>query len=157
MTTNSLTHGRGRRPFFIVPILFILHSTVLSLHYLYSGPSPYASRGFDALWPQVLTIFIAAMFAYKIKTKYWGISIITLAVAGIPLSLIATIPTHTGLLVVSTWTLNFISASLLFAAYRHDSFDLTQLKLARVARFPSWAMMLIFVAVIVGIFLYWSR
>jgi phosphate/sulfate permease len=80
-----------------------------------------------------------------------------LAVAGIPLSLIATIPTHTGLLVVSTWTLNFISASLLFATYRYDYFDLTQLKLARVARFPSWAMMLIFVAMIVGIFLYWSR
>jgi hypothetical protein len=84
-------------------------------------------------------------------------SVITLAVAGIPLSLVATIPTQTGLLVVSTWTLNFISASLLFAAYLYDSFDLTQLKAARVAQFPSWAMVLIYVAMIVGIFLYWSK
>jgi hypothetical protein len=144
-----------RKPLFIVPMFLILHSTGLSLYTLYSGPSRYASHGFGALWPQLIPIFVAVVLAKSVKAKYWGISIIALAVAGVPVALVATIPSYAELLVAATLTLDFISASTLWMAYRYDSFDLSIF-----GRRKNSHLIMIwigFTVIMVGIFLYMAE
>jgi hypothetical protein len=60
-----------KKLFIIVPALFIIHSVVLSLISLYSGPSRYSSVGFNAIWPELFTLLVAIFIAKKIKAKYW--------------------------------------------------------------------------------------
>ena len=147
-----------KKPFIIIPALIILHSVVLSLVSVYSGPSRYALRGFSAVWPHLLTLLFAIFLAKKLKAKNWSISVIALALAGIPRALIATIPAETLVLVAITLLLDLISAAALFLAYRYDAFDFSLWEKGPRASKNSYLWKLIVLLVIIaGIFLYYGK
>jgi hypothetical protein len=145
-----------KKSLLIIPAILILHSVVLSFYSLNAGPSPYDSRGFNAVWPWFITLFLASFLIKKVKAKYWGISVYALVLAVLPRALIATIPDYTYHLVAATLILNCISASALLASIRYDSFDLSLWKINEASR-SSYLVIAICVVIMMGIFLYFGR
>jgi hypothetical protein len=146
-----------RKTLLIVLLLLIIHSIVLSIYTLYSGPSVYASQGFDAIWPKLFTLYVAIYLTIKLKAKYWGVSIISLSLAGFPHALIVTIPDYANVLIAITLVMDVISATALFAAYRYDTFDLSILEKGKVTWTSRLLIMVITLIIIVGVFLYYGR
>jgi hypothetical protein len=139
-----------------IPMILILHCAVLSLYLLYSGPSPYDFHGISAMWPQLFTLFGAIYLAKELKARYWGVSIIAVALASFPRALIATFPAYINVLVAATLSLDAISAAALLAAFRCDTFDLSLWQERQVSKTSrSWKIIIVLV-IIAGIFLYYG-
>jgi hypothetical protein len=133
----------------LIPSILILNSIVLSLYSLYSAPSHYAMPVIDVIWMHLFAILGAVFFALNVKAKYWGVSIIALALAGLPRALIDTIPVFTNILVAITLTLDTLAAAALFAAYRYDTLDLTRLESGKLSR-ASYLLLLLIALVIMA-------
>jgi len=102
---------------------------------------------------RVLYTSCCRIYCEELKASYWRISIITLALSGIPRSLIATFPAHTSFLVAMTLILNLTSAATLFMAFRRDAFDFSALEVRQPSGVFSLVMLLV---IILGIFLYFG-
>lgn len=141
----------------IIPGILVLHSVVLSLHLFYSGPSHYDSRGLSAILPQLCSLLVAAFLAYRVKAKYWGVSIVALALAGIPRALVATHPAHIYLLIVMTLVLDAVSATTLFVAFRYDKFGLSLWEGSHASWSSYLLKFVVLLVVLAGIIWYFGR
>jgi len=114
-----------KKPLIIVPVILILHSAVVALYTLYSGPSRYYGQRSFGIWLSILYPLIMIFLASKVKARFWGASIIMLGFSQLSEHLIHAFPTHMSLIVVITLIVDAISVAALFAASRYDSFDLS--------------------------------
>jgi hypothetical protein len=146
-----------KKPLLIIPAILILHSAVFSTYSLWSGPSRYASRGFGAVWPQLVTPILAVFLVVKVKAKFWGVSVIVILLADIPRVLTATFPDYTLLLVAITLGLDVISAVALYLAFHRDTFDVSLFRSSGGLRTPFLLKAIIALVIMVGIFWYVGR